>query len=763
MGNTPGVEKALEEIGHDGARSFFQAVVKRHHSASDHEPMNKASKKKRGKKKRGASEVELAARVAAALAGQNVKKKAWTFVLEGFELPPDVLCAFCDVLRADTAMAELSLVDVGLTEDSIDLLGPALGDNTGLVTVRVSRNPLGPVGVTALMEFLKDKASLRNVFIDETDARDEGAMAVAEAIGTRKNFKTISMANNGISEDGFAALLRAAKENIFVTDLRLGDNRGIDNERTKQIGNVFKRNEAVCFVMQKVLDTTFMQLNIRVRASQTNMVRMSPAAEAPVSRTREDGRFTRGRARGGTMDMSLVPSHLLSANSEEEEMEDCGDSPSLRYEVGATHTRGRRKDMQDAMLLQGNFRSRKDEDLFCVFDGHGSQDSAIFAAKQLPGVLKKHLDATGDDFVKSLRDTFHEVNEMLSSTAIYHGTTAAVALIVGDMLYAANVGDSRVVLCRNGGAVRLTVDHKPDLPGETERVTALGGTIQNNRVNGALAVTRAFGDAQFGELVSGDPYITVTKLNKTDTFLLVACDGLFDIFMDDVAVAIASGCATSKEAAVKLKDQAFISGSTDNISVAMIRFGDNHQREPEDGDAPEAVSGVFDPDASDSGPQQVEVADDDSGNDDAAEDDDDDDDEDDDFDEEEDADCDFAGDVGETEVKSVARLSKVLDKLSQEERKGEGKMAEEGKQTDELKKVDEGENEAPSKVEVKEATTGDKKTKSGDGKEKRSRSSSKKSSGERLKNSSETKSSSSKSKSKNKNSSSSKKEKAEKA
>ena len=63
---------------------------------------------------------------------------------------------------------------------------------------------------------------------------------------------------------------------------------------------------------------------------------------------------------------------------------------------------------------------------------------------------------------------------------------------------AANVGDSRVVLCRGGGqCVELTSDHKPSRPDEAARVRAAGGFILHKRVMGELAITRAFGDKSF--------------------------------------------------------------------------------------------------------------------------------------------------------------------------------------------------------------------------------------------------------------------------
>lgn len=67
-------------------------------------------------------------------------------------------------------------------------------------------------------------------------------------------------------------------------------------------------------------------------------------------------------------------------------------------------------------------------------------------------------------------------------------------LIVGNKMYCANVGDARAILCRNGKAIDLSVDHKAKRPDEQKRITNQGGYIVYGRVLGRLAISRAFGD-----------------------------------------------------------------------------------------------------------------------------------------------------------------------------------------------------------------------------------------------------------------------------
>jgi serine/threonine protein phosphatase PrpC len=59
------------------------------------------------------------------------------------------------------------------------------------------------------------------------------------------------------------------------------------------------------------------------------------------------------------------------------------------------------------------------------------------------------------------------------------GSTATIALIIGDTLYCANVGDSSAVLSqgKDKEPVRLTQDHKASKPEEKERIRLAGGIV----------------------------------------------------------------------------------------------------------------------------------------------------------------------------------------------------------------------------------------------------------------------------------------------
>lgn len=141
-------------------------------------------------------------------------------------------------------------------------------------------------------------------------------------------------------------------------------------------------------------------------------------------------------------------------------------SKSAQMSVGTAETIGRRPNMEDAILVQGQLGGQRDRDLFAVFDGHGSEKVAVYCAEHIGEVLLRHLDA-GKTPTDALRLSFLDLSSDVASWAINQGCTAVAALVIGRAVYVANCGDTRAVLCSGGGvAERLTLDHKPSLPDE---------------------------------------------------------------------------------------------------------------------------------------------------------------------------------------------------------------------------------------------------------------------------------------------------------
>lgn len=322
-----------------------------------------------------------------------------------------------------------------------------------------------------------------------------------------------------------------------------------------------------------------------------------------------------------------------------------------RFDYGISECIGARPTMEDRSIViqslmydqpDNYYNSEQKETLnelamttfAAVFDGHGGDECSNFLVDSLPTNIRSQMfserealrnaiessrgargghseqseDATSELMRRILKTAYLRTDKEFISpkSAPQSGSTAATVILMGRRLFAANVGDSRVVLCRGGGqCVELTSDHKPSRPDEAARVRAAGGFILHKRVMGELAITRAFGDKSFkmgikamleeeaddmnngsmnddiakdltAPLVSAEPEIASMVLSHNDEFLLLACDGLFDVFRSQDAIALArqeliAHRGEPAEVARILSDQAIrVRRSRDNVSIMIV-------------------------------------------------------------------------------------------------------------------------------------------------------------------------------------------------
>ena len=134
---------------------------------------------------------------------------------------------------------------------------------------------------------------------------------------------------------------------------------------------------------------------------------------------------------------------------------------------------------------------------------------------------------------------------VLASGEDHSGSTAITSFVTPTHIILGNTGDSRAVLCRGGKAHFGTIDHKPTDARETTRVQAAGGFIEMGRVNANLAVSRALGDYQYkdradlpqeAQKITAAADMTVIERAPEDEFLLLCCDGIWDVMSNEEAV-----------------------------------------------------------------------------------------------------------------------------------------------------------------------------------------------------------------------------------
>ena len=205
---------------------------------------------------------------------------------------------------------------------------------------------------------------------------------------------------------------------------------------------------------------------------------------------------------------------------------------------------------------------------FGVYDGHGGCACADYLRDNLHQFVIQESsfpsnprEALRRGFENAENYFLEQVNSKSKDSVVERsGSCAIVALVVGDMCYVANVGDSRAVLSGDGGRrlFPLSTDHKPSLESEQHRIISAGGRIYQSQITqtrtvneqqvtenllgphrvfpGRLSVSRTFGDteaklARFGgnpNTIIAVPEIKAFRITMEHDFIVMASDGIFD-------------------------------------------------------------------------------------------------------------------------------------------------------------------------------------------------------------------------------------------
>jgi len=228
---------------------------------------------------------------------------------------------------------------------------------------------------------------------------------------------------------------------------------------------------------------------------------------------------------------------------------------SLEYDVSVRAIQGARIHMEDDYFVGNGGK------FVGVFDGHGGSNVSHFLATKLYKYLeeqvkrKKELDEITEDhnlslssLVSAIRAAFGTVESQVLRVPdmMYQGSTAVTVTIHEERdgsrtLLSANVGDSRAVLCRGGGALDLTRDHKPNDERERARIQAIGGEIEWDNIGKVhrvknLSLSRAIGDSFAKPPVSSEVEIKLFRVQNDDEFMVLASDGLWDVMSSEEVV-----------------------------------------------------------------------------------------------------------------------------------------------------------------------------------------------------------------------------------
>ncbi len=323
-----------------------------------------------------------------------------------------------------------------------------------------------------------------------------------------------------------------------------------------------------------------------------------------------------------------------------------GGSPDLNIHFAVSEMKGYRLTMEDTHLhAVGHIPVHgatilTDHSLFGVFDGHGGDFTSQFLAANFMGIFSRQeelldyldLPETGDQsrsdvnglalLQAALTNTFLELDEQLRplqeertegllngtlqasvsnddfSSSTKHkeeksGSTAVIVLVTPSHILCANTGDSRAILRRGGQTLPLSMDHKPSELPERLRIHEWSGFVKGKRVNGDLAVSRAFGDFVYKD--NGDPsgqytsrrlasqqkvivtpdFVVYPRNDAQDEFFILACDGVWDVASNQqlsefVCKMLADGEADLGNICEECLDTCLDRQSRDNMTMMLV-------------------------------------------------------------------------------------------------------------------------------------------------------------------------------------------------
>ncbi|KAI4349782.1 hypothetical protein L6164_010338 [Bauhinia variegata] len=315
-------------------------------------------------------------------------------------------------------------------------------------------------------------------------------------------------------------------------------------------------------------------------------------------------------------DSELVSAELLSSQEDVRPAYGFSDAaldatlqyvPSIRS--GSFAAIGPRRYMEDEHIriddlsshLGSLYKFPKPSAFYGVFDGHGGPEAAAYIRKNVMRLFFEDVSFPQTSEVdiiflqeveSSLRKAFLLADSALAddcSVSSSSGTTALTALIFGRLLMVANAGDCRAVLCRKGEAIDMSEDHRPIYPSERKRVEELGGYVDDGYLNGVLSVSRALGDWDMkfprgspSPLIA-EPELRQVILTEDDEFLIIGCDGIWDVMSSQHAVSLVRRGLRRhddpEQCARDLVMEALRLKTFDNLTVIIVCFSSLDHRD----------------------------------------------------------------------------------------------------------------------------------------------------------------------------------------
>ncbi|MDD4171921.1 MAG: Stp1/IreP family PP2C-type Ser/Thr phosphatase [Syntrophomonas sp.] len=244
------------------------------------------------------------------------------------------------------------------------------------------------------------------------------------------------------------------------------------------------------------------------------------------------------------------------------------------FMVGAVSDTGKkRKNNEDNWVIHradSSTANKTEPSLFIVADGIGGSAAGEVASKiAVEGVVKAYLDLPEMNPSAALRAAILDAHKQINTRAEEFpqftgmGSTLTTLVLVGDIAYLGQIGDSRAYLVRDNNMVQLTEDQ-----------TVTADLVAQGKITPAEAKTHSqrhvLIQAMGGGRNAPEPDLMSYAVKAGDT-LILCTDGLYNLVNDDEIrrIAVYNNPQSACEQMVQLANER---GGTDNITVMVIKM-----------------------------------------------------------------------------------------------------------------------------------------------------------------------------------------------
>jgi protein phosphatase len=285
---------------------------------------------------------------------------------------------------------------------------------------------------------------------------------------------------------------------------------------------------------------------------------------------------TTRRPPGDEPTLPLAPKIAPGAPSITEQLE------PLQFLVGIGHSVGKQRDHNEDALFTYTTNLLSDTvvmpcGFYVIADGmgghkFGEKASAIAVRSMATSVLTAvsaplfgpSEDLTPEKLQDAMQSGIQAAHDAILTHASGGGSTLTSALVVGDTLVIAHIGDSRACAIYSEGVIQaLTRDHSL-----VKRLVELGQITQAEAANHPQrnVLYRALGQVEPLESE------ILTMPVPRPGFLLLCSDGLWGLISDEDIRTFVTAAATPTLACQALVDAANAAGGPDNITAVLIQF-----------------------------------------------------------------------------------------------------------------------------------------------------------------------------------------------